>query len=94
MKFLKKEYDSFQKEIKSAGFDSGKFHQIKKRGHLYVQKEGRDDIFCFFRKKETFLNDQLQWEEKIIYYLDPKNKIQVDSWEEVLQAFRAWLRSE
>ena len=94
MKFLQREFKDFQKVIKDQGLDPDQFHHIKKRGHLYVQQEGREDMFCFFRKKETILNDQLQWEDKVTYFLDPKNKIQVDCWEEVMQAFEKWLIKE
>ena len=91
MKFLKREYDDFKKLILENGLDPDHFHHIKKRGHLYVQQEGREDTFCFFRKKETTLNEQLQWEDKVTYFLDPKNTIQVDQWNEVLEAFKIWL---
>lgn len=93
MKFLKREFDALQEVIIDQGFNPKEFHQVKKRGHLYVQQDGRADDFCFFRKKETVLNTELQWEDKITYFLDPKNQIQVDTWEEVLDAFKRWLAS-
>lgn len=93
MKFLQKEHKDFQLLIEKVGKDPANFHQRKKRGHLYVQEEGREDEFCFFRKKETKLNDQLQWEDQTTYFLDPQNKVQVDSWDEVLLAFESWLKA-
>ena len=93
MKFLKSEFDAFQNVIKKNGLNPAEFHQLKKKGHLYVEQEGRKDLFSFFRKKETILNDQLKWEDKVVYYLDPKKKTQVDSWDEVLIAFENWLKS-
>lgn len=91
MKFLKQEYDDLQHIIKSKNLDPSTFKQTKKRGHLYIEQDGRKDQFCFFRKKETILNDHLQWEEKVKYYLDSKNKMAVNSWEAVLQHFSKWL---
>lgn len=92
MKFLKQEYDSFQEVIADNGMSSDQFSHVKKRGHLYVQQEGREDAFCFFRKKETVLNDQLEFEDRVIYYLNAQNKVSCESWEEVLVAFDKWLK--
>lgn len=92
MKFLKQEYDSFQEVIATNGLSSDQFNHVKKRGHLYVHQEGREDTFCFFRKKETVLNDQLEFEDSITYYLDAQNKVSCESLEEVLIAFDKWLK--
>lgn len=92
MKFLKPEYDSFQKVIAENGLSSDEFTHVKKRGHLYVHQSGREDAFCFFRKKETILNDQLQFVDSIWYYLDAQNNVRCESWEEVVVAFEKWIK--
>lgn len=92
MKFLKKEFNSLREIIKSNGQDPDDFHHVKKRGHLYVHKDAREDTFCFFRKKETKLVEG-QFVDSVTYFLDPRNKIAVESWDEVLAAFERWLKA-
>ncbi|MBD3638003.1 MAG: hypothetical protein HUJ25_11665 [Crocinitomicaceae bacterium] len=92
MKFLKSEYDDLQAVIKQNNCDPKVFHQVKRKGHLYIHQDGREDAFCFFRKKETVLNAQHQWEDKTTYFIGPKNSISCECWEEVVKAFENWLK--
>lgn len=92
MKFLQNEFQSFQKIIHDNGFATSDFSFVKKRGRLFVHQVNRLDAFCFYRKKETKLNEQLQFEDTVLYFLDSQNKIKVDTWDEVFAAFEKWLK--
>ena len=91
MKFLKSEYDSLKSEIESAGCDYSDFSFVKKRGTLNVSQKGKEESFAFFRKKETLLNDQMQFVDTVTYFIGAKKDLSVDSWDEVLKHFRDFL---
>jgi len=91
MKFLKHEYDSIKEIINKAGLEYSKFSFVKKRGMLNINFEDRADSFCFFRKKETILNDQMKFEDKITYFVGPKKEHKLSNWDDVLGKFQNWL---
>jgi len=91
MKFLKSEYNSIKELIETGEHDYSKFSFVKKKGCLNVIWEGKNEPFIFFRKKETVLNDNMQFEDRLTYFLGPKKEIEVSNWEEVLRYFKAFL---
>lgn len=93
MKFLKSEYDQFIVAIKKHEFHENDFTFTKKRGMLYVEHQLTKATFCFFRKKESSLNSNLQFEDKITYYVGPKKEKLIESWELLMNQFDSWLKN-
>ncbi|MBN4071430.1 hypothetical protein JYT72_02850 [Crocinitomix catalasitica] len=91
MKFLKSEYDSVKNLIDEKGHDYSEFSFVKKRGTLNIIWAQKEEPFKFYRKKETVINENMQFEEKLTYFLGAQKEIAVDSWEEVLVRFSKYL---
>jgi len=98
MKFLKNEYDDLMKAIDNEGHEQVQFNFIKKKGMLHVEMRGSASSFCFFRKKETPLTEDLvfgkpdkKFKEKITYFVGPKKNEAKGGWGDVLKEFRGFL---
>ncbi len=91
MKFLKGEYDSIKNLVEEKGYKYSEFSFVKKRGMLNVIWTQKEEPFRFYRKKETVINENMQFEEKLTYFLGPKKEIAVNNWEEVLIKFGEFL---
>ena len=93
MKFLVKEHKSIVRLFDELSIPSTDYSFRKKGGQLFIDMKGKDDSFCFYRKKESALNKQLQFEDKITYHLGRKKDIQFDKWEDVLTELKAWMQT-
>jgi len=93
MKFLVKEHKSIVNVFDEFNIPSTEYSFRKKGGQLFIDVNGKDDSFCFYRKKESSLNEQLQFEDKLTYYLGLKKDIEVDNWEEVLSHLKTWIKA-
>lgn len=93
MKFLKSEYDAFRRIIEETGHAYDKFSFVKKRGKLNVKQKDWSNEFVFFRKKESILNENQQFEDKITYILGNNDELILSTWEDVESEFKKWLRS-
>ncbi|MEM7512128.1 MAG: hypothetical protein AAF388_14435 [Bacteroidota bacterium] len=92
MRVKQSEYKAFVEKMIQQGRDPEAFSFFKKRGLLHIQSQDKQHTFTFFRKKETILNDQKQWEKKETYFLSlPSKATESLSWEEVMVNFEAWL---
>ncbi|MEL6194794.1 MAG: hypothetical protein AAFR66_22225, partial [Bacteroidota bacterium] len=84
----------FVEKMIQQGRDPEAFSFFKKRGLLHIQSQDKKYTFTFFRKKETILNAQKQWEKKETYFLSlPSKGNEPISWEEVISTFEKWLES-
>ena len=92
MKFLKSEYDSLKLIIESSGLNYADFSFVKKRGVLNVIWTESESPFSFYRKKETVINEQMQFEEKVRYFVGPKKEKVLENWEQVLAHFKEFLK--
>jgi len=94
MKFLVKEHTAFKTAIEEKGLRIDDFSFVKKRGKLHVNYKKESNPFVFYRKKETQLNDNLQWSEQISYFIFlPQKAGPLNNWDEVVKAFQGWLKS-
>ena len=57
---------------------------------LLVEMEEVEVLFYFFRKTECHLNSDLQFEDKVTYYVGAKKERAIDSWDKVLKAIKDW----
>lgn len=91
MKFLKTEHQDLCKAIENKGHQVEEFSFVKKRGWLLVKKG--DQVFKFHRKESNFLNENLQWEDRLSYrYESDSKQVETKNWIKVLKAFTKWLQ--
>ena len=90
MKFLKEEHKSIAGLFNELNIDKSAYQFRKKGGMLLIDMEGKEVPFYFFRKTESHLNSDLQFEDKVTYYIGVKKGTSVDSWDEVLKAKKDW----
>ncbi|MEM8897644.1 MAG: hypothetical protein AAGC85_06045 [Bacteroidota bacterium] len=94
MRVKQSEYKAFIEKMIQKGMDPEGFVFFKKRGLLHIQSQDKAHTFSFFRKKETILNAQRQWEKKETYFLSlPSKTTESISWEKVMSTFETWLDS-
>lgn len=58
---------------------------------MNVVWEEKKEPFIFFRKKETILNAQGQFEDQTAYFIGAKKELSLSRWEDVLSHFEAFL---
>lgn len=91
MKFLMSEQKTLVAALESAGLTNDDYSFVKRKGRVHVQIEGKED-FTFFRRKLANLANN-QFEKSHSYEVAMHGHvIPVNSWEEVLEVFRAWLK--
>jgi len=91
MKFLPEEHTAVSEALATSGIPRDSFSFVKKKGYLHILHQGGHE-FVFFRKKETKLNEHLQWVDLTNYYLvEGRKKTLLPSWEAVMVEFRQWL---
>lgn len=92
MKFLITEHKAVKAAIEKHGLAYDDFSFVKRRGLMYIFYGNEDAAFTFFRRKETRLNDQGQWEKVTLYAQNkPSKKGPVMSWEALMALFDQWL---
>jgi len=65
----------------------------KKSGWLFIKFISSNEIFSYHRKTTTILNDNLQWEKSIQYYIKEENvKVECSTFEGVIERFSHWLK--
>ncbi|MEL6256159.1 MAG: hypothetical protein AAFR87_29410, partial [Bacteroidota bacterium] len=78
--------------IDKKGLDPKNFSFSKKRGVLHITHPAKEVAFTFYRKKQTRLNTDKQWEDLESYYFNlPHRGAKEISWDEVCKAFVDWL---
>ncbi|UTW63172.1 hypothetical protein KFE98_03175 [bacterium SCSIO 12741] len=93
MRVLQKESKDLKQLIREAGFEEGDFEWIKRRGKLHLVHSKSKSSKAYFRRNETRLNDQLQWEKVVLYFLWENGKLQpMEDWDQLLDAYRNWLK--
>ena len=95
MKFLAKEYRPIQESLEKMGFSMNDFQFVKKRGKLHIFFGSHENnAFVFYRKSETVLDENKQWQKLTVYiqYSPIPERVYTD-WKQVLANFEGWLRS-
>jgi len=82
MRFLQSEYKPIIQAIEAAGLEESDFSFVKKRGKLHINHLAKNRSFHFFRKTETVLNSNLQWEKSVFYKYgkDKGDMTPVENW--------------
>ncbi len=90
MKFLKAEYDSIKTIIADLDLNHVDFSFVKKKGTVYIEHNSGVS-FSYFRKKETTLNNNHQWEEKTFFLINNDKKTEIQTWGNLLILLKEWL---
>ncbi len=91
MKFLASHRNKVFAIIEKHGFDKTRFEWIKRKGRIIAKFS--DSQFSYFRKKETFLDQNKRWVESEFYLVsvDNSKEYQVEDWDHVLLEFEKWI---
>jgi hypothetical protein len=91
MKFLKEEHEAIRNLLKQSGLAEHEFSFRKKRGQLFIEIQGRADVFCYYRKTASKLDSNMKFVDETHYYLGAKKETVVHHWDAVLEAIKLWL---
>ena len=92
MKFLTTEYKAVRSLIEASRLKYEDFTFVKKRGKLHMLYKGEVQL-AFYRKTETRLNEQRQWERLTTFTVyRGKDAETFKSWNDVLKAFEEAIR--
>ena len=92
MRLKKEEHKKLLQLIEEKGGNPREFSFSKKRGVLHVSHPEKEKDFTFYRKKQTRLNQDKQWEDHEAYYFNlPHRGAEEVSWDLVCTAFLDWV---
>ena len=84
------EHKQLMKIAEANGFNQEDFEIVKKRGLVYIHLPDREP-FTFYRKKETTLDENLQWKDVETYYKTTAVKKETPlTWADVKSNFEQW----
>lgn len=94
MKLLQIQYLDICEAINEFGIDRERLSLVKKRGRIKIQIEGISPSFELFKRKNVSLaNPDHQWEKSEYYELTATDTQSiVSTWEEVISAFKIWIK--